>query len=1507
MNLMKRLWAVSLMGLLTVGLQAQRTTDRLDRGLVAVQVTNGVYCSWRVLGEEYYDVKYNLYRDGTLIAENLEVSNYTDNAGSADSRYTVAPVVRGEVRQQSAGVQPWTNSYLEIKMDHGSLTSTYVPNDACCADVDGDGEIEILLKFDNASDANNRYMPNGWNGEYAIVEVYKLDGTKLWWLDFGPNMGDFQNNENNIVAYDWDGDGKAEAVMRAADGTVIHAANGQEYVIGDRKKNYRSPSGGGGANWFMHEGAEYLVYMNGETGVPYTTMEYPLKRLEAGETDLEKAWGDGYGHRSTKHFFGAPYLDGRRPSIFLARGIYTRHKMIALDVNPQTHELTERWRWNCSDSSSPWYANGYHNYAIADVDWDGRDEICFGSMIIDDNGKGLSTTNLGHGDAQHHGDFDPYSWGLQIYACNEDQPSNNYRDATTSKIRYRLAGGSDDGRSMAGNFCNDYPGAMGFSAHDAPISCVTNGKISGLVKEGVADNMRIYWDGDLCEETFNYSNGKNTAGAIYKYKRGAIETLTGSMTNNDTKGTPCFQGDILGDWREEVIMRTAQNNIRIYTTRTETPWRNYTLWHDMQYRQAMVWQMCGYNQPPHISYFLGELEGITVAPPPLTETGRDVIPNGATLGVGGDPALGTKLLCETNDMTVSVQDGFTADVLIVNAPSWVQGTNSNSTTNPDIKYEYYTHTLTGGAFTGAMRLVKQGDGTLVLPAVTETHSGPTDVWAGKLRFDGTMQNSRVWLNRHTSLYSDGGQFPQGIQADYNATIYPGGDNHVGTITVGALMLGFGSRVVFDVADGEADQLLLTMLTVEKKVWPNGGGPAYDAPIFMFQGDVPAGTYVLGKAETLEGDLGDIFIEGLNGKKAALSYADQTITLTVQEYEAGDIRWIGGESGRWDTDATANFLSADGESVVFVPGSRVTFTDEAVATSVSVYGNVTPASITFDNNEKNFILSGDSIAGEPTLTKSGEGQLTIRNQNHMGNTTISGGTLAVSTLANNSGTDYGALGNVSKTITIMNGATLSATASTVSDQPIIIGEGDGNISVSSGATLTQSASVRGASQVLTKTGGGTLVTPTTLGVKRLVVRAGTVQATENGSSIICLPDTVEFQGGTLRDPVSIYSYSTNNTHFVVPAGQTGTFYADSRCNYKGKLKGSGTFNVYATSVRGYFQGNWSEFEGTLVPGTFSSDNYDDNFFFDNNYGLPKATLRLNSGVTFDNNGHNVTVSRVTGTGTLGGNGTYTIGSNDDDIEATFASNSPITKRGNGYMRISAAGRLTKALTVEGGELRFSTSLTSSLLGSSTLTVKGTGSIVGSGQLASLTMEQGTAVTPCYVDIDDGFVLPATLKTTGAAKLAQGVTLTFLIKSADSYSKLQPKFFTMNGTVCLEFIDGYEPAAGDAFTLWEGDSFLGTPTLELPDLPDGLYWDATALLEKTGVLRITDDAAVGIGRLAADAEVACEVYTTGGQRVLTLQTRKQAVPAQLRNRGLRAGTYIVKMHTSTRTEVMKVVIR
>ena len=1486
-----------------VDVQAQRQqTDKLDRGLVAVKTAKGVFCSWRITADEYYDVTYNIYRDGTkLNTAPLSVSNYLDASGTSSSSYAVEAVVKGVAQTKSAAATPLTSNYKEIKMDHGSLTATFVPNDATAADLDGDGELELIIKFDNRNP--------GTDDCYTIIEAYKMSGKRLWWINCGRNMGDFQNNEINIAAYDWDGDGKAECVMRAADGTVLHMSDGTTQTIGDASKNYRPTESG---QWFVHDGAEYLLYLDGLTAKPYQVLDYPLVRLEPGEGSLETQWGDGYGHRSSKYFFGAPYFDGRKPSIFLARGIYTRHKMIAYDVDPATHKLTERWKWTCSTAGSPWYGQGYHNYVVADVDWDGRDEIVFGSMTIDDNGKGLATTGLGHGDSQHVCDFDPYRHGQEFFGCNEDHPGNNLSDATTRKILYRYSAGKDDGRCAIGNFSNDFPGAQGLSARDPGlISSVTCQALEGATRTGLTDNMRLYWDGDLCEECFNYSNGKNTEGAVYKYGKGAIATFSGSMTNNDTKGTPCLQADLFGDWREEVMMRTADNNVRIYTTTTETKWRNYTLWHDHQYRNAIVWQMNGYNQAPNVSYFLGELEGITVAPPSLTMQGRtEVANNGSITTALNDKAV---IACETGDMAISVADGAAPYIFFDNAPSWVQGTDVNGASgkNPTINYTYYTHTLTGGAFGGAMRLVKQGDGTLVLPAVTQTYTGNTDVWAGTLKFDGTMQGSRVWLNRHTTLSTNGGVFKKAVQADYNATIQLGTASAAGSITADSLLLGFGSRVEIDLfSDGlQADKVNASVLKIEKKVWNNG--PQYNTPVIYLvshsaagSSKLTAGKYLIGEVGKIEGNIADVILEGLTYQKSALTYEDGKLYIVITDYEAANLTWKGGESSVWNSDNTANFVAEGGTaSVVFVPGSDVLFNDDALVTDIQVEGNVAPASVTFDNSSKDFVLSGDSIIGDVILHKKGTGSLTVNSVNHLSKVNVNAGKLSVSNLANNQGTDWGALGNVNTRINLSDGATLELGGGLITDQVITISGGEATIEVpkSNTATLNKGILAGGSSSVLTKTGGGTLTLGAGNTFSKLVVNGGILNASES-DNVTALPSTVVLQGGSLYDPSSEYTYTTNKANFVVPEGSEASLYLDSRCNYTGTLTGQGTLNVYAAGVRNYLNGNWSDFEGTVVPGVQKrGTNYDPVFYFNNTYGLPKATLKMNSGVSINNNGKNFPLGKVTGSGTLAGSGSYIFGTDGGDLTMSTSCTSSIIKKGAGIMRVVTAGKITGSIIVEEGGFYFS-GITTGALFNDTKPITGNGSsvLLGQAYLTSITINSGSTLMPRATLSE---TVAGTIIATGTVAVNEGGTLDMLL-SASKQSKLQGKWVSVKGILKVTLAEGYTPAAGDSFTLWEAtNSFSGTPTLDLPSLPNNLTWDTSELLAKKGVLKVM--AGTGIDAIAADATVQCEVYTTNGQKVAQFEAPKNKVMENLQTVSSDHRTLVVRMVSGNRMEVKKVI--
>lgn len=1516
--------------LLTAGsMSGQRVMDKLDRGLIAVKGDNGNLVSWRVLGEDADNVKFNLYRDGSkLNSEPLTVSNYVDASGSATSKYVVKTVINGVEKETSKTGINFGGEYLEIKVapvpsnaDGKDISSHYEPNDATIADLDGDGQMEILIKM-----RNNTFHGNGYpdsSTDYDIIQVYKLDGTLMWWIDCGRNMVDFQSNEINIAAYDWDLDGKAECIMRAADGTTIHFADGTKQVIGDPNADYLADARNNGmTEKFTHTGPEFLLYLNGETGKPYYVGEYPLKRLEDGEKDLSAAWGDGYGHRSSKHFFGAPYFDGRKPSIFLARGIYTRHKMIAYDVDPSTHKLIERWRW-FNNTRGPWYGQGYHNYSVADVDWDGRDEIVFGSMVIDDNGRGLSTTGLGHGDSHHVGDLNPYIYGSEIAACNEDNPNNNYRDATTSKIYYRTSGGSDDGRAIAGNFSNNYPGAQFITSKDSQtlISCVSNAHIPGATgTNNVAQNFRTYWDGDLLDETFNYGNGKNTAGTIYKYGKGAIATFTGTATNNDTKGTPCFQGDFLGDWREEIIMRSSDNkSFRIYSTAIPTEHRIYTLLHDPQYRNAMVWQMNGYNQTPHVSFFLGELEGITMAPPAPTMNGRNELKAGGSLSTSENGK--DVVFAHTGDATATLGSNVAPALFVDNAPSWVQGNDNND----NITYTYYTHTLTGGNFTGDTKVVKLGAGTLVLPSAAQNHKGATEIWDGKVKFNGSMPNSHVWINRFGKLESDGGNFAKGIEMHYGSELHVGTDSKAGSLTTGELNLGFGSRVCLDLfAEGtQADKINATTLVIEKKDWKNG--PQYDTPVFVFKphyangaSTLPAGEYELGSVGTVSGNLADIKFEGLGGQKVTLSHANGKLMLTVTDQRAAaEIVWSGAHGSVWDINTTENFTFRDnGQPTVFVAGDKVIFDGSAATSEIELAENMYPSAVVF-NTDKDLIITGASFEGNVNIEKRGSGRVILANTGDFtGNIAIYNGILQANTLGADEGTETGALGKYTNPITI-DGGVLAVNQNGKMSHPITITT-EGGIEVPASTTVTMTGNSVTGKGTLIKSGAGRLEFNVANDLTTLRIDEGVVYDLGDTHKVAA---NVVFNGKGVEFILnnSTGSYSNNSQNFEVTEGSEGKLSLDGRCSYTGKLTGKGTLEVFATWIRNELRGDWSGFEGTLKANQITDVNstvskYGAVFSFASSKSLPKASLNVMSGTTFavvsdagsSSARNNFQLGSLVGSGTLGGPATYYIGyDNTNTVFSGQFGDVTVNKVGTGKLTVSKLQSTLKGLNISEGEVAINTTSVpteGSHTGTAAITINGTLSGIGICGNSKVTFGPNGVLKP-QTNTARYKTEMRTIRFTGDLEMDANSEMIFQIAAADKHSRI---IVDGNATLAPKasvVLNNYKPTMGDEFVFWTAENSSVKPSIQMPALPEGFGWDMSQVTAQSGKVVVSDH--TGLDNIAADTEVHCVIVSVSGIVLRDVTTSA----ANVRNicKELGAGTYVVTYSTDDFEVSEKLVVK
>lgn len=562
--------------------------EDLDRGLISVRSGSGNLVQWRLLGYEARTTGFHVYRDGTRVTSSPVTgsTNYLDAGAAASARYTVRAVVDGAEQAASAASLNFTAGYLDVPVSRPS--ADHVINDGSVGDLDGDGDLDYVVKWDPTNAKDN--SQSGVTGN-VYLDAYRIDGTRLWRIDLGPNIR-AGAHYTQFQVYDYDGDGKAEVAVKTADGT----RSGTGQVIGSATAVHRNASG------YILSGPEYFTVFKGDTGAIGATTDYVPPR------GTVSSWGDSYGNRVDRFLAGTAYLDGQRPSIIMARGYYTRAVVVAWDYRDGA--LTRRWTFDSNSSGNSAYAGqGNHSLSIADVDADGRDEILYGSAAIDDQGRGLWSNGTGHGDAGHAGDLVPSRPGLEYFKPTEstNQPNMWMADARTGQLLWKTASGADNGRGVAGDVWAGSPGAEAWSSADADLRNGATGAAVG--RKPSSTNFLVWWDGDPVRELLDQTR-------VDKYgPSGDTRLLTGASvrSNNGTKATPVLSGDILGDWREEVVWaRTDEAALRIYATPTATTYRVPTLLHDPMYRVAIAWQNTAYNQPPHPSFALGDP---FVAPP----------------------------------------------------------------------------------------------------------------------------------------------------------------------------------------------------------------------------------------------------------------------------------------------------------------------------------------------------------------------------------------------------------------------------------------------------------------------------------------------------------------------------------------------------------------------------------------------------------------------------------------------------------------------------------------------------------------------------------------------------------------------------------------------------------------------------------------------------------------------------------------------------------------------------
>ena len=580
------------------------TVENLDRGVVAVQQQGGVYVGWRMFGYEYdrdnpARITYNLYRDGNLIGSVADSTNFRDAGGSATSAYSVAVVIDGAEGARSTPVTPWAQNFLRVPLQ--SPGAIYNAHDSSLGDVDGDGQYEVIMLWEPTDARDNSQAGVTSN---VFIDALKLDGTRLWRIDLGPNLRAGEHY-NQYVVIDADGDGRAELGIKTAPGT--RDSSGQFLSKGpaasdDDSQVFRNEDG------YVLAGPEYFTVFEGLTGRELATVEYHTPRGNVG------AWGDTYGNRLDRYLAAAAYVDDSGlPSFIMARGYYTRTTLGA--YNWRGGELSLLWKFDSnvtpSDSrGQPFTGQGAHSLSVANVDADPEQEIVYGEMTVDNDGTGKCSTGVGHGDALHVSDFIPSRPGLEAFMPAEDtsKPFYTLRDPNDCSIlQQSTQSGADVGRGVAADVLPGNPGAEFWAASGVGLSSATTGQLLGGPQPN-SINFLIWWDAD---ESRELENGT----AISKLGGGNLLNCQQCSSNNDTKSVPNLVADLIGDWREEVIWRERDNSaLRIYTTTDVTARRIYTLMHDPQYRSAISWQNVAYNQPPHPSFHIGS--GMAAPPTP---------------------------------------------------------------------------------------------------------------------------------------------------------------------------------------------------------------------------------------------------------------------------------------------------------------------------------------------------------------------------------------------------------------------------------------------------------------------------------------------------------------------------------------------------------------------------------------------------------------------------------------------------------------------------------------------------------------------------------------------------------------------------------------------------------------------------------------------------------------------------------------------------------------------------
>ena len=1334
--------AVILLSVMTVTVQAQRLQQKLERSVVAVNrsgstirsnVTSsagtGSLISWRKLAQEPEGTTYNVYKRAKDATEYTKINakpltvTCLQTTLTNNTEYAVTAISPEGVEGEKSTpflykTQAYPNVWFDFNFDDNVIRrNDYRTKFVWPMDTDGDGEYDAVVCDRLFASAVSDDVDNTENAATTThkIQAYKLDGTLLWTVDMGPNVNICGGQNDMVVAWDINCDGRCEVMVRSSDGTRFWDKQNETWgkyamgsdvpdVDGDGIVDYRTQS--------VRNRPFYISVIDGLTGAEIACNELKYNEVTDGSDSYTRTSRPNYmsdGYSAMDGHFAICYLDGIHPSLVMEcldrDKDKTHHNYVFTWDYDWVNGKPSNWHhsatWSRNDKT-PWPAE-FHQLRVADVNGDGCDEMIQGGYSVNPKTGWFQSPGIGHGDRYILSDIDPDRPGLEVYAIQQSALLGQllYDAETAERIKeWYLPSVYDVGRGACMDVDASHKGYELYSFTDDYVyDC--KGEKTSYTRSGCGIKTMfegVWWNGDLQREELSSPGGSGwgtnmmITQVLNKARLIEFSQESSWATHGGTGTRPAFMGDITGDWREEVILAkqndAGSTGLVGYTTNIPTTYSIYCLQQDPHYRGDCTTR--GYYQHPNTGFYLGGDMPLPPLPPVFEADVRNEMASGKSV-------------------MFDLQGDNQEPITVNHEPTMLYLMNPSG----------HDYTFGGTGTKGTGQLIKSMQGTATFNC-NLGHTGKNIISEGALMVNGTVSGS-VELRARGTL---------GGNVTLNDTItFEGALNYEGcrlmpkSVITSKKSMTLSGNVYIEVTPGNK-------LSVEGDLTFKGTN--YITVNLQSQ---EAAEYVIAACTgTLTCDASKLKTRGLDGVNYDLVVKDKKLVLVINETRAPsqNVVWMGSESKVWDYKAKNFDLNG---ATTFVAGDQVVFNAQASQKAITLNEPMVANGVFFDSGK--YTLSGEggiSGTGDVTVNRDADVTLNMKYSDYTGKTIINGGTLTVPNFYDGGqksaiGASTAAEGNLQ-----INGGTLVLSKDNMATDHIVTLTDTATIRVtSSNSALTLKGQVKGTGYLL-KDGPGRINfnyggTNSFAGV---IVKKGTIAQGAWNTTFGKSGSPMLLAGGEVHQ-IDVNSTSTvpNLNHVItVEAGTTNKIVGSSRGKINGSFKGSGNLTIQTKYVRCDIGANFSQFEGQLTAigdgGNFR--------LMSSVTDMSKANFVVGAATTVSHmasgGGSEVAATLKIGSllgtatdGVLGGSqSTYLIGYRNEDMSFSglFKAKS-IVKVGTGKLTLKTAGH-TSPITVSAGTLELQNT-SSTVLCSGLVGVANGAVLTGTATVQNVTLQQG----------------------------------------------------------------------------------------------------------------------------------------------------------------------------------------